>query len=278
MPPVNERDIFAGLFAEARKAMREASQRKFYPPRMITESVRTMTRHLQLSEAEASGLLKPTILHQFFLPTVLTAHPALLTETSRVLPESYERFHAHVSAIKDRNPLVILMFHFSGSQIVGSLLNHSWIADGWTRRHFLLAPRNASWLSQERGRWLRDSGEILIADRAGLRTLMSGFRNGDVSHLLLLVDGPQDPASPGVHEVTGIPTLGFRTALLQWLLSAGITVVPVTNHWAGEQLCFEWHDALSSQDGVKTVAGLIGRQLRQHPEQWFNWPAASLRT
>lgn len=276
--PVNESELFAGLFADARRGMHEASQRKFYPPRMITESVRTMARHLQLSEAGAAELLEPTILHQFFLPSVLTAHPTLLTETSRLLPESYERFHAHVSAIKDRNPLVILMFHFSGSPIVGNLLNHSWIADGWTSRHFLLAPRNASWLTQERGRWLRDAGEILIADRAGLRTLMSGLRNGDVSHLLLLVDGPQDPASTGAHEVAGIPTLGFRTGLLEWLLAAGIPVVPVTNHWEGEQLRFEWHDALCSQDGVKTVAGLIGRQLRRHPEQWFNWPAASLRT
>jgi lauroyl/myristoyl acyltransferase len=276
--PVNESDLLSGLFADARKTMLEASRRRFYPPRVVEESLRTMARHLQLSETETAALREPTILHQFFLPSALAAHPTLLVETSRLLPESYERFHAHVSALKDRRPLVILMFHFSGVPIVGSLLNHSWIADGQAPRHFLLAPRNAGWLTHERGRWLRESGEILIADRAGLRTLISGLRKGHISHLLLLVDGPQDPASSDAHAVTGIPTLAFRPGLLQWLLSAGVTVVPVTNYWEEEQLRFEWHDALSPQDGVETVAGLIGRRLRQHPEQWFNWAAAGLRT
>ncbi len=168
---------------------------------------------------------------------------------------------------------MFLVFHFSGVSVLTSLMNDALAEGGFEGRRFLLAPRDAAWLNQQRGSWFHKAA--IIADRAGLRTLMTGLRNGSISHLGLLVDGPQDPATEGVHPVTGIPTLGFRTGLLEWILAAGIPIVPVTNHWEGERLRYQWHDPLKD---VQTVADLIGRQLRQHPEQWFNWPAASLRT
>jgi hypothetical protein len=268
---LSEADIFASLFADARRAMHEASSRKFYPPRMMLESVRAMARHLQYSNSEAEVLLDPTILHQLFLATVLSP---MFTGTSALLPRTYAGIQQRMYALGS-GPVVILLFHFSGVSLVGGLMNDAVAAQGFAGRSVLLAPRNAGRLAQQRGHGL---GEMAIfGDRAGLRTLMSGLRRGSISHLGLLVDGPQDPTADGAHPVTGIPTLGFRTGLLKWILSAGISVVPVTNHWEGEQLRFEWHEALSPHDGIETVAGLIGRQLRQHPEQWFNWPAVSLR-
>jgi hypothetical protein len=275
---VSEQDIFAGLFAEARRAMMATSQRKPYPPRMILASVRTMGRHLEYSEAEIAALLEPAIFHQCFLPPVLGANQTILTEIPRHLPRSFERMRSDVSAQQYNGPMVVLLFHFSGMSIVGSLLNHAWLSRGFVNPRLLIAPRNASWLNHEHARWLREAAESIVADRAGLRKLMTGLRNGLISHLVLLADGPQDPAGSGAAPVAGIPALGFRTGLLRWLLSSGITVIPLIHYWEGERLHFEWRDPLSPENGVEPVAALIGELLRRHPEQWLNWPAASLRT
>lgn len=275
---MSEQDIFAGLFAEARRTMTEASQRKPYPPRILLASLRTMGRHLEYSEAETAALVEPAILHQFFLPPVLGANQRILAEVPRHLPDSFERMHSHVSAQQYTRPVVVLLFHFSGLPIVGSLLNHAWLASGFVNRRLLIAPRNASWLNHEHARWLREAGETIVADRAGLRKLMTGLRNGGISHLILLADGPHDPATSGATPVAGIPSLGFRTGLLHWLLSSGITVIPLIHYWEGERLHFEWRDPLSQENGIESVAKLIGELLRRHPEQWLNWPAASLRT
>lgn len=275
---MSEQDIFADFFAEARRNMLEASQRTRYPSRMMLAGARAMNRHLGYSEAEIAARLDPTVLHQCFLPPVLGANQTILAEVPRHLPHSFERMRSCVSAQRYNSPIVVLMFHFSGMPIVGSLLHHAWVECGFVNQHLLIAPRNASWLHHEHARWLREAAETVVADRAGLRRLMTGLLNGGISHLTLLVDGPHDPAGSRAETVTGIPGLGFRTGLLHWLLSSGITVIPLTHYWEGERLHFEWRDPLSRENGIASVAGLIGELLRAHPEQWLNWPAASLRT
>ncbi|HEY4086588.1 MAG TPA: hypothetical protein VGM43_11655, partial [Bryobacteraceae bacterium] len=275
---VSEQDIFTGLFSEARRNMLAASQRKPYPPRMMLASVRAMGRHLEYSDAEIGALLEPAILHQLFLPPVLGTSQTILAEVPRHLPHSFEQMRRHVSAQKHGGPVVVLMFHFSGMPLVGSLLHHAWLECGFVNQHLLIAPRNASWLSHEHAHWLREAAETIVADRAGLRRLMTGLRNGGISHLTLLADGPHDPASFGVTPVARVPALGFRTGMLRWLFSSGITVIPLIHYWETERLHFEWRDPLSPENGVESVAGLIGELLRRHPEQWLNWPAASLRT
>ena len=275
---MSEADIFAGLFSEAHRNMMAASQRKGYPPHIMLAGARAMGRHLSYSEAEIAALLEPAILHQCFLPPVLGAHQTILAEMPRHLPNSLERMRSSISAQRHRGPVVVLVFHFSGMPIVGSLLHHAWLEGGFENHHLLIAPRNASWLQHEHARWLREAAQIIVADRAGLRRLMTGLLQGDISRLVLLVDGPQDPASAGAAIVTGIPGLGFRTGLLRWLLSSGMTVIPLIHYWEAGHLHFEWRDPLSPENGVASVAGLIGGLLRAYPEQWLNWPAASLRT
>jgi len=275
---VSEQDTLAGLFAEARRNMLAASRRKPYPSRMMLAGVQTMGRHLEYSEAEIAALLEPTVLHQCFLPPVLGAHQTVLTEIPRHLPDSFEQMRSHVSAQQYGGPVVVLLFHFSGMPIVGSLLNHAWLARGLVNPHLLIAPRNASWLNHDHARWLREAAETIVADRSGLRRLMTGLLHGGISRLVLLADGPQDPAVSGAATVAGIPALGFRTGLLHWLLSSGITVIPLIHYWEGERLRLEWRDPLSPENGIESVSKLISELLRRHPEQWLNWPAASLRT
>jgi hypothetical protein len=245
---------------------------------MISAAVRTMGRHLEYSESKTAALLEPAILHQVFLPPVLGAQQTMLAEIPRYLPLSFERMRSHVAAQQSSGPGVVLLFHFSGLPIIGSLLNQAWRARGLLHPRLLIAPRNAAWLNHEHARWLREAAEIIVADRTGLRKLMTGLLHGDISHLVLLADGPHDPAVSRAAPVAGIPGLGFRTGLLRWLLSSGIAVVPLIHYWEGERLHFEWRDPLPPENGVESVARLIGELLRSHPEQWLNWPAASLRT
>lgn len=275
-----ETAFLGGVFAEARTAMEEASSRQPFPPRFTKEGARCMAGHLGMPESRMKELLRDAALYQVFLPAAIVANPAQCQAAARNAPVSFEKVRSALAAVEQHPQVVVLAFHMSGLPLVSSLVDAAWTDLDAGPKHLLLAARNMSWLTQDSGSWVAERGTILGADRAGLRQLLTGLRAGTIRRLLAMVDGPQAPGGPGTRALSGISAgLGFRTGLVSTVLGLGIPILPLLHFWDGERLVVECGPVLTSVDnGIDAMAGHIESLLRRHPEQWLNWPAASLRT
>jgi hypothetical protein len=279
MPDATEAAFLAAVFEKARQAMQAASARSPFPPRFILEGARAMGKHLGMNDERINELLPEAVFYQVFLPSALAADPSNFTAIDRRLPESFALMYNRLAELKSHPQILIASFHMPGAPVVPMLANAAVVSLG-DHGHILIAPRNTSWLGLENGKWVRESAEVIVANPAGLRRLVAGLRDGSIRRLEALVDGPHPPGAPGVRVLRGLsPTLGFRTGVLRTVLSMGIPVLPVAHFWLPDRLALEFGPLLQEPaEGIDTVAGMIEQLLRRHPEQWLNWPAASLRT
>jgi len=295
MPFTLENDLLAAkqseaatretLFAAARCLQDAASAKSTFPSRFLLEGARTMARHLDLPERRMHELIPAMAFWQIFLPSALARDTAYFTECPDRWPWSFQQVRASLDAMESHPQLVVAAFHMAALPLVAKLVGAAWAEIHPGPRHLLLATRNLSWLRLESGRWVLDSANIIGTDRGDLRRLIRGLRNASIQRLLILVDGPHRPGLPGTHALSSIsPTLGFKTGLLSSIISMKIPVLFLAHFWEPDGLVLRWHP-LSRSTGnqtaaecISTVAMLIEDLLRNHPEQWLNWTAASLRT
>jgi hypothetical protein len=280
MPSSTEAAFLKGLFEKAREAMDAAKAGGRFPPRFVMEGGRSMARHMRMTEPRLAELLPAASLYQYFLPSVIAADPSNFTQIESRLPQSFALIRDRFSELESYPQLVIMTFHMSGLPLVPVLGNVAYMQLRSGPRHAMVAPGNMGWLALERGRWLTEVCEVIVANSGGLRRLVAGLRDGSIERLGILVDGPHPPGSPGTRALSGIsPALGFRTGVLSHVLSMGIPVLPVLHYWHSERLAIEFGPLLTSpEEGIEAVAGIIEGILRRHPEQWLNWTAARLRT
>ncbi len=309
MPPASEQtetEMVEALLARARSLQEAAGARRPTQPRLVTESARCMARHLGMTEERMRELVPEFALWQLFLPAALAADMRNFSEADARMPSSFRQIHQGLAALECHRQVVVAAFHMAGMPLVWRLGSAAWeqLHDG--PRHMLLASRNLAWTEREEGRWMRETGDIVGTEPAELRRLMTGLRNGSIRRLAVLVDGPHAPGRPGTRALANLsPALGFKTGLLRAILALGIPVIPLAHWWEANRLILKWHPRLSpatrydrvaassnsagppeapchpakgSADGISEVAGIIEDLLRSHPEQWLNWPAASLRT
>lgn len=264
-----EARTIAAWFEAARRRQADFGPRPPASARADAEAlVQSLGPDAGAAEAHAASLAS----WQLFLPSELGGDPANFVDVRARLPRSCRSVERGLAAAAHPQ-LVILAFHMAALPLLAAMVAASVTQELGERGHVLIAGRNRMWLNTEAGRWVWDAAEVLTADRRGLRQLQRGLRDGSIRRLLLLVDGPHRPGAhthplPLLH-----PPLGFRTALLRWLLGQGIPVLPVLHVWEGETLRIRWQPLLQPADGITTTADLIGSLLLRHPEQWLNWGA-----
>ncbi len=305
-PEQIETEMVEVLLAKARSLQEAAGARRQGPPRLVTEGARCMARHLGMTEERMEELVPQLALWQLYLPAALAADMRNFTEASSRMPSSFRQMHQALAALECHRQVVIAAFHMAGMPLVMRLGAAAWeeVHDG--PRHVLLASQNMAWTERAEGRWMRETGDIVGTEPAELRRLITGLRNGSIRRLVVLVDGPHAPGRRGTRALANLsPALGFKTGLLRAILAMGIPVIPLAHCWEANRLILKWYPRLSpatrydrvadslnragppeaacrpakgSPDGISEVAGIIEGLLRSHPEQWLNWPGASLRT
>jgi len=268
------------LFASAHSLQQASEARSPLPPRFLLASAQTMARHLGMTDGEMKARLPSMAFWQMFLPSALAGDTSYFTEARFRLPCSFECVREGLIEMESLPQVVIAAFHMAAVPLIGALLAQAYAGLEGSRGHVLVSKRNIGWLQRESSRWTFDAVEIIGTDPQGLRRLMDGLKRGEITRLLILVDGPHPPGSRGTRALSDIsPTLGFKTSLLTRILSMGIPIRPLTHVWEPDGLSLKWRPFLGpTDDGVSMVASLIEGLLRSHPEQWLNWAAASLRT
>jgi hypothetical protein len=239
-----------------------------------------MARHVGMTDQRMQDLLPQLAHYQIFLPSAFSADTRNFTEATSRFPVAYHRVRSALDALESHRQLVVCAFHMSAVPLIATLVGAAWaeVHDG--PLHAMFATRNLSWLRTESWRWTADTGTFLGGDRADLRRLITGLRDGSIERLLILVDGPHSPTGPGTRALNNLsPALGFKTGLLRSILSTKIPVLPLTHFWEADRLTIDAHPLLAAGgDGISEIAEMIEDLLRSHPDQWLNWPAASLRT
>lgn len=274
-----EASTLTALFDDAEHRQRSYGTRAAQQPRFLLESARSMGRHLAMTDEEVEGRIPALAFNQIFLPAALAADATHFTEVTSRLPRSFEHVRDGVAAMEPGRQVVVAAFHMTGLTLLGALLAAAWAREHEHRPHALVSERNMGWLRLDSARWAADAAHYVSTDSGGLRRLMTGLKEGTITRLTILVDGPHAPTSPGTRALSGLaPTLGFRTALLARILTMGIPVIPLTHLWESKRLVLRWHPPLDPARGLDTVAELIEELLRRQPEQWLNWAAASLRS
>jgi hypothetical protein len=218
-------------------------------------------------------------LWQTFLPSVLASDPANFLDVGDRLPASCDVVRQRIAEIRDEPQVVFAAFHLSAFSLLAAMIA---TAEGDERGrpggHVLVARRNLGWLRLPVGRWVSSVSHVISTDLRGLRDLDAGLRDGSIRRLLILIDGPHPPGRPGTQAIGDVaPMLGFKTGLLRRLLAMRIPVLPITSVWTADRLAVEWRAPLPAapEEGAAEIARLIAAQLREHPEQWLNWGAAS---
>jgi hypothetical protein len=265
-------------FAEARR--RQVQHVAPAASALVSRSADAMARHRQLASAQIE-MLKPSLAFwQMFLPSALGSDPLNFTDVRARLPHSFNLVRRGVAAVAGRQQAVFAAFHMAAFPIVAAMLAAAAIDEHGEPGHVLIARRNVGWLRLDAGRWVQQLGRVIATDPRGLRQLQAGLGDGSIRRLLILVDGPHAAATPGTHVLDGIPTIGFKTGLLDRLMAMRIPVVPLAHAWESERLALEWHpaiDAMSDRDGRAAIARVIDDLLRRYPDQWLNWASPSLR-
>lgn len=272
-----ERAEIAALLAIAGDIRHAAIERGHHPPRFILEAARTMARHLGMSPRRFEELVPPMAFWQAYVASALARHTAAFTEAHSRFPASYKTVQSAVAEMADHPQLVFVIFHMAAMPLVAALIAHAVAAVHGRPGHVLLSPQNAARLQAESGRWVLDVSHVITTDGPGLRHLMSGLREGTITRLLILPDGPRRATDPRTRTLSGVtPSVAFRTGLLSRILAMGIPMRPLTHFWTSDALELHWHPLLG-EAAISSVAALIEGLLTRHPEQWLNWPAASLR-
>jgi len=282
-----ERATIAALFASADSLRDAAIARAQCPPRFILEAAKTMARHLGMPDRRRQELVPSMAFWQAYLASALARNPAIFAEARSRFPSSYEVVRSAVAEMGSHRQVVFVVFHMAAMPLIAAFLALAVTEIHGRRGHVLLSPQNAARLQVESGRWVLDVSNVISADAAGLRRLVSGLRAGTITRLLVLPDGPQRPAGAGTRMLTKISsTVAFKTGLLSRILAMGIPMRPLTHKWEEDALALRWHPFLdqagasggtATDDAISRVASLIEELLECHPEQWLNWSAASLR-
>lgn len=284
-----EKGTLATLFAAAHAVGEAAIARSRHPPRFVLERARIMARHLGIPDRRLQELGKAMGLWQAYLPSALGSDATIFSEAAFRLPWSYETIRSGMASMSSLPQVVVVAFHMAAMPLTAALLASACTSTHSRSGHVFISPRNLGWLGLESSRWILDAGEIIIADLPGLRRLMSGLRDGTITRLLVLLDGPHPSGGRDTRALTTIaPTLAFRTGLMSTILDMGIPMRPITHCWELDSLIVEWHPYLNHppqtdsnrtrEEAISVVASLIEDLLRRHPEQWLNWAAAGLRT
>lgn len=285
---VREQASILELFASAYR-LRDAEIAKVgRPPLFVLEGAKTMARHLGMSDGQMQELVPAMAFWQVYLASTLARNPAVFAEAGYRFPSSYEVVRSAVAEMQSHRQLVFVAFHMAAMPLIATFLASA-VADIHGRPgHVLLSPQNVARAQGESGRWIFNVSNVISADGPGLRRLLSGLRDGTVTRLLILPDGPQRPGRPGICALGDTtPGIGFKTGLLSKILAMGIPMRPLMHTWQPDGLELKWHPLLgdidaagggSGEGAISRVASLIEDLLKRHPEQWLNWSAPSLRT
>jgi lauroyl/myristoyl acyltransferase len=277
---LQERATLATLFAAADRVREAAVARGQHPPRFILEAARIMQRHLGMTDARMQELLPPMAFWQAYLTNVLGRDTGIFTEARVRLPSSYEVMRSGVAEMAAHRQAVFVIFHMTAMPLVAALLASAVTEVYGQPGHVFVSTRNMAWLQAQTGRWVLDISQVIGADPSGLRRLVSGLRQGSITRVLILLDGPHSPGRPRTRALTSVaPTLAFRTGLLSTLLAMGIPVRPLIHSWEADALMLRWQPYLNDEQeqAISSVASLLEELLRRHPEQWVNWNAAGFR-
>lgn len=284
-----EYSTLAALFASAHAMGEAAIARSRHPPRFVLERARIMARHLGIPDQRLLELGQAMALWQAYLPSALGKDIAIFSNARFRLPWSYEAVRAAVADMSPIRQIVFVAFHMAAMPLAAALLASACAETHSRPGHVLISPRNLGWLEAQNSQWIFDASEVIIADRPGLRRLISDLKGGTITRLLVLLDGPHPAGDPGTRTLTNIaPSLAFKTGLMSRILDMGIPMRPLTHHWESDALVLNWHPYLNRPpqlgrrharaEAISGVASLIEDLLRRHPEQWLNWAAAGLRT
>lgn len=275
-----ERATVAALLASAHGLREAALARVQRPPLFVLEGARNMARHLAMPDSRMQELLPAMAFWQAYFPSALARDATSFTQAAARFPASYDVVRSVVAEMKARPQVVFVAFHMAAMPLIAAFLALAVAETHGRPGHVLLSPQNAVRLQTESGRWVLDVSTVVRADAAGLRRLISGLRDGSITRLLILPDGPQRPGGPNTRVVANaMPGVAFKTGLLSRILAMGIPTRPLAHRWVEGDLALTWHPFLdgTGEAPISRVAGLIEDLLRQQPEQWLNWSAASLR-
>lgn len=284
---VHEHATLAALFASAHAVRDAAIARTQDPPRFIVEGAKTMARHLGMPDRRMQELVPSMALWQAYLGSVFGKDATIFTEARSRFPHSYEVVRSAVADMEQHRQVVFVAFHMAAMPLIAAFIALACVETRGCQGHVLLSPLNVARLQAQGSRWVLDVSNVVTADPAGMRRLLSGLREGTITRLLILPDGPHRSGGPGTRTVTNFaPAVAFKTGLLSRIMAMGIPVRPLTHAWEGRALALNWHPFLNKmgalgethpEEALSRMASLIEDLLLRHPEQWLNWNAASLR-
>jgi hypothetical protein len=257
------------------EAARERQARHAAPAAspLVTQSADVMARHIAVDPARVDDVLSSMAFWQLFLPSALASDRASFSDVRARLPRSFDVVRRQVAGIARLPQAVFAAFHMAAFPLVAAMLAAAVMDEHGEPGHVLVGRRNLAWLELDASRWVTRMGRVIGTDARGLRQLQAGLRDGSIRRLLILVDGPHPPG-PGTEPLATIPTLGFKTGLLERLLARHVPVLPLTHAWEGSRLELAWRPPIDDADpaaGAAAIARLIEELLHRHPEQWLNW-------
>lgn len=281
---MRESATLAELFEAASARQRTAREKTPLPPRFLLEGARSMAAHMGMSDPQMQDRLERMALWQLYLPAALGGRAWDFAAVRQHFPSTFARLRETFAALEERPQIVGLLYHMAGYPLVTAAIGAVWreLHDG--PLHYLVAGRNTGWLNMPNNRWIRENVVVLDTRPAGLRALVSGLGDGSIRRLLVMVDGPQQPGTPGTRTLAGVSmTLGFRTTLLARIHALGIPLVPVVHEWSAGRLIVTPRTpiepaVLGPEAAIDAVADTLEDLLRRRPEQWLNWNAAGIRT
>jgi hypothetical protein len=270
----------AELIAAARSRERDAKS----APRFILEGAQAMASHMGLSGEAVQASLAPMAFWQLHLPAALGETPWDFATVRDRLPHAYAKVRGALEPLEAHPQLVSTVLHMAGFPLTCALIGAAWRDMRAGPLHVLMAARNIGWLRLGANRWVLDAAEVISTDPAGLYQLARGLKDGVITRLLILPDGPHRPGAPGVRALEGLSAgLGVKTTLIATINRLGIPIAPFSHEWRDDALVVTPHPVVESSthgdvEAIDIMAGYIEDALRRRPEQWLNWNAARLRT
>jgi hypothetical protein len=277
-----EAKTFEALIEAARQRQR-AAEEKAPISRFVLESAQSMSRHMAMSAQDMQDRLPRMALWSLYLQSALGAQVWDFETVRREMPWSYARVRAALAALESRPQLVAAVFHMAAFPLVSALVGSAWrgLHDG--PLHLLVASRNMGWFRLGHNRWIPEAADLVSTDAEGLWRLLAGLRDGSITRLLILTDGPHAPGTPGTHALeSACPSLAIKTSLITILHTLGIPLLPITHAWEVDRLIVTPRPVLdpkvmSQAETIKAMVMHTEALLRRHPEQWLNWNAAGIR-
>lgn len=268
---------------EAARQRQSNAEAKAPISRFVLESAQSMARHMAMPEQEMRDRLPRMALWNLHLQSALGAKVWDFETVRHETPWSYARVRTALAALESRPQLVTAVFHMAAFPLVSALVGSAWrsLHDG--PLHALIASRNMGWFRLDHNRWIPEAADLVSTDAEGLWRLLAGLRDGSITRLLILTDGPHAPGTLGTHTLDGAcPSLAIKTSLITILHTLGIPLVPITHAWEADRLIVTPRPVLdpkvmSQDETIKAMVAHTEALLRRHPEQWLNWSAAGIR-